>query len=57
MRRVLVAIGGIDLSTAESVMRAGADGIAVISAVWGAENPEAAASGLSEIVRQATGVV
>ena len=51
----VIAIGGIDLSTAESVMKAGADGIAVISAVWGDEDPDAAASSLSEIIRVITG--
>ncbi len=37
----LVAIGGIDLAKAQEVVKAGADGIAVISAITQVENPEA----------------
>jgi len=33
----LVAIGGIDLSTAAAVRKAGADGIAVVSAIWSSD--------------------
>lgn len=51
----VIAIGGIDLSTAESVVAAGVQGFAVISAVWGAEDPKAAVSSLSEILRKSTG--
>ncbi len=40
--RPLVAIGGIDLPRARSVLGAGARGIAVIQAVAGAEDPAAA---------------
>jgi thiamine monophosphate synthase len=43
-------IGGIDASNARLVMEAGADGIAVISAVCGAEDPRAAAAELAGIV-------
>jgi thiamine-phosphate pyrophosphorylase len=38
-----VAIGGIDASNAESVVRAGASGVAVIRAVLSASDPERAA--------------
>lgn len=38
----LIAIGGINQSNVESVMKAGADGVAVISAVLGAEDVEGA---------------
>jgi thiamine-phosphate pyrophosphorylase len=38
-----VAVGGITAATAPAVRRAGAAGIAVISAVFGAHDPEAAA--------------
>jgi thiamine-phosphate pyrophosphorylase len=41
-----VAIGGIDASNQVSVMAAGANGIAVIRAVFGAQDPEAAARGI-----------
>ncbi|MCC7176223.1 MAG: thiamine phosphate synthase [Bryobacterales bacterium] len=42
-RHVLVAIGGLSHSNAGQVMRAGADGIAVVSAICSAPDPEAAA--------------
>ena len=42
-RHVLVAIGGINSSNAREVIRAGADGIAVVSAICAAPDPEAAA--------------
>ena len=51
----VIAIGGIDLSTAESVLKAGVQGFAVISAVWGAEDPKEAALSLAEILRKTTG--
>jgi thiamine-phosphate pyrophosphorylase len=44
------AIAGIDESNAGEVIRAGADGIAVISAVTAARDPEAAARALRQIV-------
>ncbi|GAC1405680.1 MAG: thiamine phosphate synthase [Chloroflexota bacterium] len=44
----LIAIGGITVETAQSVMSAGADGIAVISAICSAPDPEAAARRLVE---------
>jgi thiamine-phosphate pyrophosphorylase len=43
-------IGGIDASNARRVMEAGADGVAVISAVCGAKDPRAAAAELAQIV-------
>jgi thiamine-phosphate pyrophosphorylase len=42
-RHVLVAIGGIDAGNAAAVRRAGADGVAVVSAICAAGDPEAAA--------------
>lgn len=42
----VIAIGGIDATRVTEVVRAGASGIAVISAVLGAPDPRAAASGL-----------
>ena len=42
----IVAIGGIDGSTARSCIEAGADGVAVISAIMRAADPEAAARGI-----------
>lgn len=45
------AIAGIDAANAREVMEAGADGIAVISAVFGADDVEAAARELKEALR------
>ena len=42
-RRPLVAIGGIDAGNAADVMAAGADGLAVVSALCSTADPEAAA--------------
>lgn len=50
-RHRLVAIGGLNASNAESVVRAGADSIAVVSAICSAPDPYRAASTLSGIIR------
>ena len=47
------AIAGIDAGNAAEVIRAGADGIAVVSAVVAAADPEAAARKLRALVDQA----
>jgi thiamine-phosphate pyrophosphorylase len=49
----VVAIGGIGAANAASVVAAGADSIAVITAVFGAKDPRAAAAGLLSIIRTA----
>jgi len=49
-RRVLVGIGGIDAENAADVVRAGADGVAVVSAVCGADDPRRAAAELRRAV-------
>ncbi len=49
----VVAIGGIRPDNAAAVIRAGASGVAVISAVVGAPDPEAAARRLREAVERA----
>jgi thiamine-phosphate pyrophosphorylase len=49
--RPLVAIGGIDLARAPACARAGAAGVAVISAVAAAPDPEAAARALVAALR------
>ena len=49
----MVAIGGVNASNAAGALTAGADGIAVISAVLGADDPEAAARELRGIVDRA----
>ena len=49
----LVAIGGITVDNVTEVVRAGADAVAVISAVCAAPDPEAAARGFLETIRRA----
>jgi thiamine-phosphate pyrophosphorylase len=51
----VVAIGGITHDNAANAIRAGAAGVAVISAIVGAADPEAAAYHLREIVRVSRG--
>jgi thiamine-phosphate pyrophosphorylase len=46
----LVAIGGIDAGNAAEAIRAGADGIAVVSAIMAAADPEAAARELRAVI-------
>jgi thiamine-phosphate pyrophosphorylase len=48
-----VAIGGINAGNAADVMASGVEGIAVVSAIAGAEDPEAAARQLRAIVDRA----
>lgn len=48
--RPVIAIGGINATNAEDVIRAGAHGIAVIAAVCAAKDPRAATEWLREIV-------
>lgn len=48
-----VAIGGITIATAGDVVRAGVDGVAVISAIQGAADPRQAAAELAAAVRGA----
>ena len=47
----VVAIGGISEANAADAIRAGADGIAVVSAICSAEDPAAATRRLADIVR------
>jgi len=49
-RKPLVAIGGINLANAARVLEAGADGLAVVSAICAASDPESAARKLRTIV-------
>ncbi|MDJ0943078.1 MAG: thiamine phosphate synthase [Kiloniellales bacterium] len=48
----MVAIGGIGLATAEAVAATGVEGIAVVSAICGAADPEAAARDLRAAVER-----
>ncbi len=50
VRIPIVGIGGIHADNAAPVVHAGAAGVAVISAVMHAENPEAATRALMEVV-------
>lgn len=52
-RHALVAIGGVHAGNAAGVLSAGADSVAVVSAVCAARDPEAAACELSGILRSA----
>lgn len=48
--RILVAIGGIGTANAAEVLGAGADGLAVVSAICAADDPEAAARSLRAVI-------
>ncbi len=52
-RHPLIAIGGLNQSNIADVVRAGADGIAVVSAVCSADDPTGAAQGLLRCIRGA----
>jgi len=49
-RHPLVAIGGINEYNAREVVMAGADCVAVVSAICASSNPEAAADGINKII-------
>jgi thiamine-phosphate pyrophosphorylase len=55
-RAPLVGIGGITRENVTQVIRAGADGVAVISAVCAAENPRASAERFLTLIRVARGL-
>lgn len=52
INKPLIAIGGIGTSNASLALKAGADGIAVVSAICGAADPRRAAAELSNIVKE-----
>lgn len=52
----LVAIGGIQLANAVAVLRAGADGLAVVSAIVSADSPHAAARALRDEIEKVRGI-
>lgn len=52
LRLPMVAIGGIGQETAEAVSAVGVEGVAVVSAICGAADPEAAARSLRAAVEQ-----
>ncbi len=53
VRIPLVGIGGLNRQTAAAVVRCGADGLAVVSAIVAAEDPEQAARELVQAIRSA----
>jgi thiamine-phosphate pyrophosphorylase len=52
-RHPLVGIGGLNAGNAEAVVMAGADGVAVVSAICASPDPFAASQELAEIIRTA----
>ena len=53
VRIPVVAIGGIQVGNAREVIAAGADGLAVVSAIMGADSPRAAAAALRREIQRA----
>lgn len=51
-RKLLIAIGEINSSNAKAALESGADGIAVVSAICSAADPESASRRLGEIIEQ-----
>lgn len=49
----LVAIGGVNLENAASLLESGADGLAIVSAICSADDPERAARDFSAVIRSA----
>jgi thiamine-phosphate pyrophosphorylase len=49
----LVAIGGLNAGNAADIIRKGADGVAVVSAIVGADDPERAARRLKNVIAEA----
>ncbi|MDD4944778.1 MAG: thiamine phosphate synthase [Rhodoferax sp.] len=54
--RPLVAIGGVHLGNAAEVLRAGADGLAVVSAICSAPDPSAAAKFFGRLFQPQNGI-
>ena len=52
-RHKTVAIGGIGISNAVDIMKAGADGISVVSAIMSADNPRLEAERLKQLITRA----
>ena len=53
IKKPLIGIGGLNKTNCAEVIRHGAHGISIVSAVCSAENPEAAARELKEIIEKA----
>lgn len=54
-RPPLYAIGGVNPDRAESAIRAGADGVAAIGALWDSDDPSVATRALLDALRRAVG--
>jgi len=55
VRVPLVGIGGIHCENVQDVIRAGADGVAVVSAIVSADSPQQAAAALQQKIQRAEG--
>jgi thiamine-phosphate pyrophosphorylase len=53
VRIPLVGIGGLNRQNSADVIRNGADGVAVVSAIVAADDPEAAARDLRQVIERA----
>ena len=53
VRLPLVGIGGLNRDNAAEVIRSGADGVAVVSAIVAADDPQTAADALKQIIKKA----
>ena len=53
VRLPLVGIGGLNRANAAEVIRNGADGVAVVSSIVAADNPEVAARELRQVINEA----
>jgi thiamine-phosphate pyrophosphorylase len=53
VRLPLVGIGGLNTENSAAVIRSGADGVAVVSAIVAADDPQAAAGALKRIITEA----
>ena len=53
VRLPLVSIGGLNRDNAAEVIRNGADGVAVVSAIVAADDPQTAADALKQIIKKA----
>ena len=53
VRLPLVGIGGLNRDNAAEVIRSGADGVAVVSAIVAADDPQTAADALKQIIQEA----
>ena len=53
VRLPLVGIGGLNRDNAAEVIRSGADGVAVVSAIVAADDPQTAADAIKQTIKEA----